>query len=210
MNEPEKGILMGFTKEFFPQGAHVCLIYDNEEQRKKIVSEYMAAGLRQGEQVRYFTDTTTPDEIRLWLTEMGIEIPDKDSFGIFNAESGYCPHGEFEPQKMIDGSVHRYELAEKAGYKGVRSCGEMTWALKGIKGSERFIEYEALLNTVIATFPHSGMCQYDTRLFDGATLFKVLQLHPYMIAQGQIVSNPFYIKPEVFLADKNANKPGNG
>jgi hypothetical protein len=45
------------------------------------------------------------------------------------------------------------------------------------------------------------MCQYDARRFDGATLFKVLQVHPYMVAQGQIVRNPFYLKPEEFLEE---------
>jgi len=40
------------------------------------------------------------------------------------------------------------------------------------------IEYEMMLNTVESDFPHSGMCQYDARLFDGATLFRVLQVHP--------------------------------
>ena len=56
------------------------------------------------------------------------------------------------------------------------------------------------LNTITDTFPYMGMCQYDARLFDGASLFKVLQVHPFMIAQGQLVRNPFYIKPEEFLA----------
>lgn len=206
MKEKEQGILMGFTRELFPQGAHVCLIYDSEEQHQKIVSEYMAAGLRQGEQVRYFTDTTTPEKIRSWLLELGVELPDDESFSISKAESAYCPDGQFEPRKMINGSVHRFDHAKKAGYSGVRSCGEMTWALKGIPGSERFLEYEALLNTVTGTFPHSGMCQYDARLFDGITLFKVLQLHPYMIAQGQIVRNPFYVRSEEFLADSKSDK----
>jgi hypothetical protein len=53
------------------------------------------------------------------------------------------------------------------------------------------------------------MCQYDARLFDGATLFKVLQVHPYIIAQGQIVRNPYYIKPEDFKAVKSQNKTEN-
>ena len=44
------------------------------------------------------------------------------------------------------------------------------------------------------------MCQYDARLFDGATLFKVLQIHPFMVAQGQVVRNPYYLRPEEFLS----------
>jgi len=105
---------------------------------------------------------------------------------------------------MIDRAVQRYGIAKKAGFTGSRACGEMSWALKDIPGSDRLLEYEVLLNTITSSFPHNGMCQYDARLFDGATIFKVLQVHPYIIAQGQIVRNPYYIKPEDFLAEKKS------
>lgn len=88
---------------------------------------------------------------------------------------------------------------KKPGFSGSRACGEMTWVLRGIPGSERLLEYEVGLNMIEDDFPRIGMCQYDARLFDGVTLFKVLQVHPFMVAQGQIVRNPFYMKPEEFL-----------
>jgi hypothetical protein len=176
------------------------LIYDNEEQRRKIVSEYLAAGLKRGEIVRYFADTTSPDDIRTWLSEIGIEPKEDDSFRIIKAESSYCPNGSFVPQQVIDNAVSRYDMAKNAGYSGSRACGEMGWALRGIPGSDRLLEYEAGLNLIENDFPRIGMCQYDARRFDGALLFKVLQVHPYMIAQGQLVRNPFYIRPEEFLA----------
>ena len=59
MNNQRQEIDLGFTKEHFPEGIHMCLIYDREEDRQKIVSEYMAAGFKQGEQVCYFTDVST-------------------------------------------------------------------------------------------------------------------------------------------------------
>lgn len=209
MKKSKKEVVLGFTKEHFPESCHVCLIYESEEQRKKIISEYLAAGLRQGELVRYFTDKTSPETVRSWLLEMGVELSEAEKNGTFSisrAESAYCPNGQFEPQKMIDGSVQRYSMAKKAGYSGSRACGEMSWALHNIRGSDRLLEYEVLLNTVTDPFPHTGMCQYDARLFDGATLFKVLQIHPYMIAHGQVVRNPFYIRPEEFQVEKNSDK----
>jgi len=209
MSELKKEIPMGFTHEHFSESCHVCLIYENEEQQKKIVSEYLAEGLKQGELVRYFTDKTTPETVRSWLFELGVELSEaeqKGSFGISKAENAYCPEGQFEPRKMIDRSVKRYRIAKNAGYTGSRACGEMSWALKDIPGSDHLLEYEVLLNTVTDSFPHTGMCQYDARLFDGATLFKVLQVHPYIIAHGQVVRNPYYIKPDEFRADLNARK----
>lgn len=189
-----------FTQEVPPECHHLCLIYDDEAQRRKIVSDYLAAGMKRGEIVRYFADTTSPDDVRAWLVEKGIALQEGGSFGILTAESAYCPSGRFVPREVLDNMVARYAMAREAGYSGSRVAGEMTWALRGIPGSDRLLEYEIGINLVHDTFPHVGMCQYDARLFDGALLFKVLQIHPFMIAQGQIVRNPFYLRPEEFLA----------
>jgi hypothetical protein len=200
MNDQRQELDMGFTQEVFPDCHHLCLIYDDEAQRRKIISEYLAAGLKRGEIVRYFADTTAPDDVPTWLLALGIEPREDGSFGIMTAEKAYCPSGRFVPQELLANMVSRYAMAKEAGYSGSRVCSEMTWALRGIPGSDRLLEYENGINTIHRAFPHIGMCQYDARLFDGATLFKVLQVHPYMVAQGQIVRNPFYIKPEEFRA----------
>jgi hypothetical protein len=195
---------MGFTQDLLPECHHLCLIYDDELQRRKIVSEYLAAGIKRGEIVRYFTDTTAPEDIRAWLSEMRIEPKEDDSFRIVDATSSYCPGGSFVPQQVIHNAVSRYAMAREAGYSGSRVAGEMSWVFRGIPGSNHLLEYEIGLNMIQDDFPHIGMCQYDARLFDGATLFQILQVHPYMVAQGQIVKNPFYIKPEEFLANRQA------
>jgi hypothetical protein len=193
---------IGFTQEILPDCHHLCLIYDDEQQRRKIVSEYLAVGVKRGEIVRYFTDTTVPDDIRAWLLEIGIEPKDDDSFRVVKAENSYCPSGSFVPEQVLNNAVSRYAMAKEAGYSGSRVSGEMSWALRDIPGSNRLLEYEIGLNLIQDDFPHIGMCQYDARLFDGAMLFKILQVHPYMVAQGRIVRNPFYIKPDEFLANQ--------
>jgi hypothetical protein len=206
MKESRKKVPTGLTQVQFPESCHVCLIYENEEQRQKIVSEYIAIGLERGEIVRYFTDQTSPETVRSWLKKQGIEISEaeeKGDLGFAKAEKAYCPDGQFEPEAMINRTMNRYEESKNAGYKGSRACGEMSWALKGIPGSDRLLEYEVLLNNVSNSFPHSGMCQYDARLFDGATLFKILQIHPYIIAQGQLVQNPYYISYDYYSNIKN-------
>lgn len=182
---------------------HVCLIYESEDQRRKTVSDYLADGIRQGELVRYFADVSSPESVRAWLAEIGIEVPgveESGAFTIYSAETAYCPDGFFDPQATITRIMQRYVTAEQAGFTGSRVGSEMSWALKGLRGSERFLEYEVLLNTISTHFPHTGMCQYDARLFDGATLFNVLQVHPFMVAQGQIVKNPYFVKPEEYLS----------
>jgi len=207
MNEPRQETGIDLTRERFPEGIHICMIFDRDEDRQKIVSEYLTAGLRQGELVRYAVDVTTPEQVRSWLLELGVELPPEGGpFSVFKAENFYCPNGRFEPREMIDGMLPRFEKFREAGYSGVRSCGEMTWAFKGIPGSDRLLEYEALLNTVAGTFPHTGMCLYDARLFDGATLFKVLQVHPWMIVRGKIIQNPYFISPQEFIKESKSKQ----
>jgi hypothetical protein len=203
MSDPGEGTHLGFTDEHFPESSHVCLIYSSDAERQGIISDYLTAGLKRGERVRYFAEATTPEEVRSWLLDSGIDLAAAEAAGAFtvsDAVSAYCPSGHFDPRSMIDRMVQGYAQVRKAGFHGVRSCGEMTWVHKGIAGSERWLEYEALINTIASDFPHSGMCQYDARRFDGAAMFKVLQIHPYIIAQGQVVRNPYYLKPEEFMA----------
>ena len=144
------------------------------------------------------SSVATPEQIRTWLSEKGVELKEDDSFRILPAEGAYCPSGGFVPQQVIDNAVARYSTARQAGYTGSRVTGEMNWVLRGSYSYDSLLEYEVGLNKIQHDFPRVGMCQYDARLFDGATLFKVLQVHPYMVAQGQLVRNPFYIKPEEF------------
>lgn len=147
---------LGPAEQRFPGSNHVCLIFNSEDQRRRVLSEYLAAGLEQGELVRYFTDATSPESIRAWLVDRGIELPgaeERGAFVISSATRVYCPEGRFEPQTLIAGAIQRCALAERAGYPGIRTTGEMSWVLKGYPGSERFLEYEALLNTLATAFP---------------------------------------------------------
>jgi hypothetical protein len=88
------------------------------------------------------------------------------------------------------------------GHAGGRVSGEMSWALRGIPGSDRLMEYEALVNGVLATHPVTAICQYDARRFDGQLIFDVLKVHPMMIVNGQVVRNPYYMRPEEFLGSR--------
>ena len=200
---------MGFTRDLFMEGTHMCLIYDNEEHRRKVISQFLATGIALGEQVVYFADTTTPHEVKCWLEDMGVKLPAERQdgpFSVFKAESVYCPAGRFEPSGMLERVKDFYRRAVSSGYAGARASGEMTWALKGLPGSDRLMEYEALINTISEEYPLTPICQYDARRFDGATLLNVLKVHPLMIVQGQIVRNPYYMTPREYFGEVKSTR----
>lgn len=188
---------LGYTDEHLGSN-HICLIYDSDDERRYVMCRYLAAGLRQGDSVRYFTDTTPAPWIRSWMRAIGVEVEaveERGAFVIGLAVDAYCPNGVFDPEEMIARIVRSYEASHRAGFTGSRNVGEMTWVHRGFPGSQRFLEYEAKLNAISTPYRHTGMCQYDARRFDGAALFRVLEVHPFMVSQGQIVRNPYYRRP---------------
>jgi len=204
MSKTRQDVPMGFTHEPFPAGTHMCLIYSSDAERRSIMSKFLDSGLGNGEKVAYFADMMTIEEVNDWLRTEGVELPDgsePEKFMISEAVKVYCPEGKFVPDDMLDTLRTFYGSSMKEEYTCVRVSGEMTWALKGIPGSDRLMEYEALVNNVVVTHPVTAVCQYDANKFDGGTILDVLKVHPMMIVHGQVVRNPYYLKPEDFLSE---------
>ena len=197
-----KKISMGFTRDLFFEGTHMCFLFDNETERREVIGKFLKSGIDAGEQVGYFVDEMSREEVRDWLAEMDVELPEEDQdsrFEVSRAENVYCPNREFVPADMLDRLRAFYDQTLKAGLPGARVSGEMSWALKDIPGSDRLMEYEALVNNALVTHPVTAICQYDARRFDGATILNVHRVHPMLIVGTQVVRNPYYIRPEDFL-----------
>lgn len=193
---------LGFTAEQFPCGTHMCYIYNDDRERQEMIAKFVESGLQQREKVGYFVDLISPEEMRAHFKELGVELPpetDEREFSVSRALDVYCPEGKFVPEIMLQKLRLMHSSSIDEGYTGARASGEMSWALRGVPGSERLIEYEALINTVVRDYPTTAICQYDARRFDGATLFDILNVHPMMIVRGQVVRNPYYVEPEIFL-----------
>jgi hypothetical protein len=206
-----KEVQMGFTGQTFPPGVHMCYIYNDEAQRKKVISQFLESGLLSGEKASYFMDIITIDEMNEYFSSLGLGRLLKEHEGRFSvatAKDTYYPSGTFVPDEMLDRLGVFYTRSIEEGYTGARVSGEMSWAAKDVPGSSNLIEYEARVNDVLLTYPVNAICQYNAGLFDGALLFDVLSVHPMMIVHGQIVQNPYYIKPEDFLKEYFARKQG--
>jgi MEDS: MEthanogen/methylotroph, DcmR Sensory domain len=203
--EGERMISLGFDDELWPAGTHMCMIFVDDEERRMVIAKFLQSGLDANEQVSYFADTSTPEEVFKSLGEDGLTFPDEVEgrrVRVVPAEEAYCPGGTFDIDLLMGKRPGRYQQILSDGYVGARVTGEMSWSRRGLPGSERLVEYEARLNTSEARkVPITGLCQYDARLFDGEALHDILSVHPMMIVHGQVLRNPFYVEPEEFLAN---------
>ena len=94
--------------------------------------------------------------------------------------------GAFDPDGMISMLARETELALQEGYAALRVTGEMTWALRGLPGSERLMEYEAKLNGFFPGSRALAICQYDRRRFSPEVLLDVLTTHPFAVIGTRI------------------------
>ena len=127
--------------------------------------------------------------------------------GLLTERDAYLESGTFVPQAMIDFLRRAESQALADGFTGLRLAGEMTWALGPDVGSDRLIEYEALLNQFLANSRSVCLCQYDRSRFDPAVLHDVLLTHPLVILGDQVCPNPFYEPPELVLSRQSHPDP---
>jgi DNA-binding response OmpR family regulator/signal transduction histidine kinase len=76
----------------------------------------------------------------------------------------------------------------------------MTWALRGLPGSERLIEYEAKLNEFFPSSSCLAICQYDRQAFGADLLLNVLRTHPIAVVGTEVYDNFYYMPPAELLS----------
>ena len=195
IHDHQTTINLGFTDQEIFAGTHICFIYSNEEERRKIIVQFLAAAFQEDEKVVFFADTWDTTQLRQQLSDEGVDVALAEKSGqlsISDVALVYYPNGSFSAEEMWGRIRSAYDDSIKDGYKGWRASGEMSWALSNIEGTDQLIRYEAGLNDEMKNRPFTAICQYDANVFSGATLLEVLRVHPFMIAKGQVVNNPHY------------------
>jgi len=204
-------ISLGFTEERVPEGQHICYIFNEDAERKRVMAKYLESGMLAKEKLLYLVDVMTPEEMKDCLAELGVDVRSKpDAVAIAEAAPAYCPGGFFNATEMLGVVRDFQQQALREGYTGSRGTGEMSWCLaEGRANEEDLMEYEARLNELVAEYPYTACCQYDARRFDGGMIMNVLSVHPMMIVRGQLVRNPYFVAPETFLEEYRARRKAN-
>jgi PAS domain S-box len=185
-------------------GDHLCCLYENDEEHKTLLIFYMRYGLENNEKVFYIVDAHTAETVLDYLRDDGLDVEpylDSGQLVILTVNESYMGGGVFDPDSMIHLLSQETEKALKEGYSALRVTGEMSWALKGLPGSERLIEYEAKLNEFFPNNKALAICQYDRRLFNPDILLNVLLTHPLVVIGTKIYENFYYMSPEKYPFD---------
>jgi len=183
-------------------GDHLCCLYETEEEHWAVLTPFLRQGLERGEKVLYIVDAHTAEAVLGYLRGDGLDVEpylESGQLSILSANDAYTREGIFDPDGMIALLRTETERALAEGYPALRITGEMTWALRGLPGSERLIEYEARLNEFFPGSKCLAICQYDRRRFEPALLLDVLATHPIAVVGTEFYENFYYMPPTEFL-----------
>ena len=183
-------------------GGHLCCIYETEEEHRSLLTPFLRHGLGQREKVLYIADDHTAEEILNYLRDDGLEADsylENGQLRVLTVAEAYMQGGVFDPDSMIAFLREENTRALDEGYTALRVTGEMSWTLKGLPGSERFIEYESKLNDFFSSSKCLAICQYDRRKFEASLLLDVLITHPSVVIGTQTYDNFYYIPPQDYL-----------
>ncbi|MBU0992316.1 MAG: MEDS domain-containing protein [Proteobacteria bacterium] len=193
---------LGFGGYTCNWGTHFCGLYESDAERDKIMYGFLAQGLREQELLVCCPEEQHHDHALDSVHALCPDAarPDPDSFRLFRSRDLYHPQGFFSPYDMITAHNDIWDENLRTGTRNVRGTAEMGWALEKIPGVDHLMAYESLLNTFIWGKAWISICLYDVNRFPGATIMKVLQVHPFVITGGGIFENPYFIPPEKWLA----------
>lgn len=188
---------------------HLCLIFDTREEQLAAAVPFISSGLQRGERCLYVLDDESTADFMERLRLEGIDTEQALRTGgltMLTAGDVYLKGGSFDPDRMISFLCDAAEATLRAGYKALRAAGEMTWALRGARGSEKLFEYEAKLNRFFSEHNALALCQYDRRRFSPELIKKVIETHPLVIYGGVLCRNVYYVPPEELLAPLSPDK----
>lgn len=183
--------------------AHICAFFDSARQEYDCLVPYFAEGLARREQVVTIRDAGTCAEHVQRLRESGA-IPVDDAIRhnrlrVVASEETYLKDGVFEVDRMYRMIKDTLEEAGRQGFSRVRTCGDMSWALRDMPGTEELMQYESRVNQLIGEHDCTLMCTYDVNRFSGRAIMDVLATHPLVLLGDRIYENPYYEDPADFL-----------
>jgi hypothetical protein len=186
-----------------PNATHICAFFDSSTQEYDCLVPYFTEGLDQGEQVVTIRDAAQLDDHRRSLEmrmPMTLDEPmQRNQFRALASEETYLKDGIFGAERMGSMLVDLLREAEDGPYKRVRTCGDMTWALRDMPGTDELMEYEARVNVFTREHDCTLMCAYDVNKFSGRAVMDVLATHPMVVMGNRIYENQYYIPPEEYL-----------
>ena len=157
----------------------MCWRYDEPEEFRVRVREFLSEGLAQGHRVWYVAPgdvTTLLDDVR------GIDgldsAVDAGAARVVSLDSAYPVGTVIDPAAQVAAYARATQAALDAGFTGLRVAADCTPLVSTAEQLDAFARYEHLVDHHMAASPFSAMCGYSGGAVDESAFAQVACMHP--------------------------------
>jgi hypothetical protein len=182
---------------------HACAFFTEKEEEYAILIPFMQEGIARGERCINIIDKGHRAERLSRLQRVGIDVTAAETRGQLDLQTWEVAHaveGHFDQNRML-AQLERQAGEGTSRYPMTRMWSNQEWALQGLPGVQDVIEYEARFNYVWPKLFDVFICVYDARKFSAALMTQMMRTHPYVVIDGMLRENPFYVPPDEFLKE---------
>ncbi|MBN1322568.1 MAG: PAS domain S-box protein [Methanotrichaceae archaeon] len=159
---------------------HICLFYDGEEEWLSSTRSFLLRGGHKGGRSLFLGPTTG-------------ELP---SDGISTISENPCLiEGAFTPEGMTGLLEEQVARALEDGCSLLRVAADMRWLFEAAQ-PDQMMEYERVIDRFIQGSRCQVLCEYDSRALPPFAWMALLSAHPFVMVDGEIMSNPHHHPPE--------------
>ena len=167
-------------------GDHLILFYDTPENKRRVLFDFLQAGLREGSRGVYISTEESPEQIQLAMEEFGIDAracEERGSLILRHYDEWYFRHGRCLPNRILARWAETYDDALEMGLSGLSAVAEMSCFFKHRKIPE-LLRYENALHRNLQ-IPAKAICAYSVTSIVNLGYQKLLT--PLIQAHGRAI-----------------------
>jgi len=183
---------------------HVCAFYTGAEEQDEVLLPFLEEGLAAGDRVMSVGDANLRAEWIDRLRRDGVDVDAAERNGQLQIETWddvYLRDGRFDADEMLGFVQDTINTGLQRGFARTRGWGNMEWTLRAAPGTEQFLVYESRLNFILPLYHDVLVCAYDVTRFPASVLENVARAHPYLLADGFVQENPYYVPPDELVPE---------
>ncbi len=202
-----------FAGASLTRSRHVCAFFNSGDEAYRVLLPFIKEGVERGDRALHVIDGRQREAHLERLEGAGIRTDPARATGqlvLHPWEEAHVRSGRFDMDEMIDLVDSWLKDGRDRGYPQTRLVAQMEWALGGWAGADKLIQYESKINYMLPRHDDVVICTYDVRRYNAGSLIDILRTHPLALIGGTLQENPFYVEPEMLLAELEARQPAAG
>jgi hypothetical protein len=199
---PSKTVTLASSMQDCP--CHVCAFFSGKEEEYRVMLPFMAEGFEAGDKLLHILDKDERSARLARLRGAGIDVESAQRSGQLELrpwEQAHTIGGRFDMVAMLE--LHQRHLAaDTRPGRTTRMWSNQEWFLEqGLPSADDLLEYEARFNYIWPKFNNVYVCVYDAQRFSAGIMMQMLRTHPFVIIDGVMHENSFYVPPDQLLSE---------